>query len=298
MFGGIRDIKEALAAPVLVARLLAASRRPADPELAEEETVVYGPGPRQRVLVFHPGPRAPLRPGPIVAFLHGGGWSMGSPELFRFIGRFFAARGFSAFLPGFRLAPRHKYPAQLADVKAGLAAGMAAVLGRRDPAATESSRPRLALIGQSAGAQLAVIAAAEAARARGGAEQGASPEGLPAVDGLALLSGVLNFSLCQNHLVQHLIWQYVAAADWDTADPVRRAPEVASLPVLCIHGSADPLVEPENSLSFAAAVNACRPGQARVVLAEGMQHADFSLFLRWRPETDVLLNWLEDLAAR
>ena len=48
-------------------------------------------------------------------WLHGGGWTSGNPKTFRRLGCEFAARRFLTFLPDYRRAPRHQYPAALED---------------------------------------------------------------------------------------------------------------------------------------------------------------------------------------
>lgn len=93
-------------------------------------------------------------PASMVVFLHGGGWSMGDLGCYDFFMRDLCVRsGASILSVEYRLAPEHKYPAQLDD---GLAAvRWAASLARADP----GGPARIAVMGDSAGGNLAAVIA-------------------------------------------------------------------------------------------------------------------------------------------
>lgn len=78
-----------------------------------------------------------------LVYLHGGAFMAGSPRLYRSTARFFARAGFDVFVPAYRLAPKHRFPAALDDVTAAYER-LAARGGR------------LALAGDSAGGGLAL----------------------------------------------------------------------------------------------------------------------------------------------
>jgi acetyl esterase/lipase len=80
-----------------------------------------------------------------LVYLHGGGFLVGSPRLFRFVSRGFARAGFDVFTPAYRLAPEHVFPAALDDVFTAYKGLLAA--GPRQP---------IVLAGDSAGGGLAV----------------------------------------------------------------------------------------------------------------------------------------------
>ena len=84
---------------------------------------------------------------PVLYFLHGGAYIMGSPATHRRLISFIArSAGMRAVSPDYRLAPEHRYPAQLED---SLTVWRALVRGGLDPA-------RLAIGGDSAGGNLSV----------------------------------------------------------------------------------------------------------------------------------------------
>ncbi len=63
--------------------------------------------------------RAPHAAGsPVLLYLHGGGYFVGSPRTHRPITVSFAKSGFDVFVPDYRLAPEHPYPAAVDDGEA------------------------------------------------------------------------------------------------------------------------------------------------------------------------------------
>lgn len=84
---------------------------------------------------------------PIIYYLHGGAYIMGSPKTHkRLVSHIARAAGMRALLPDYRLAPEHRYPAQLED---SLRVWRALLKGGLDAS-------RFAIGGDSAGGNLAV----------------------------------------------------------------------------------------------------------------------------------------------
>jgi acetyl esterase len=103
--------------------------------------------------LFGPGGRAP-----VVIYVHGGGWALGSPEECEpFCRRLTLHSGWATLAPDYRLAPEHPYPAALEDIERVLAW----LRERGEDLGLDTSS--VALAGDSAGANLA---AAVALRAR------------------------------------------------------------------------------------------------------------------------------------
>ena len=82
----------------------------------------YGPDQAQYFLDFAPAPEKDR--GLVVVYLHGGGWDKGSPAFFTFIGQQLAREGYRCVMPGYRLVPKFRFPAQLEDVTAGTKAAL------------------------------------------------------------------------------------------------------------------------------------------------------------------------------
>ncbi len=91
-------------------------------------------------------------PHPLVVVVHGGSWRGGDKGTARAMSRLLAGRGFLVVDVRYRLAPAAIFPAAVADVKclAGLVCARAEL--RADPS-------RIALLGRSAGGQIALMAA-------------------------------------------------------------------------------------------------------------------------------------------
>ena len=97
----------------LYAPLLEAQRRDG---VHCERDLAYGPDVRHRLDVYRPlEARAPL---PVLVFLHGGGFIRGDKSARENIGQYFARQGFVVVVPGYRLAPAHRWPAGAEDVAA------------------------------------------------------------------------------------------------------------------------------------------------------------------------------------
>jgi acetyl esterase len=164
-----------LLAPDILAVVRAAeeSGGPAEPTVAElraahdrEAPALAGPGPRLASVadLVIPGPHGwiPLRAYaavaaralPVVAYLHGGGWTVGSIASFDAVARELAvASGALVVSVGYRLAPEHPFPVPVDEAAAALRwlAANAGSLG--------GDGARLAVAGDSAGANLAAVAA-------------------------------------------------------------------------------------------------------------------------------------------
>ncbi|MFB6285501.1 MAG: alpha/beta hydrolase [Candidatus Bipolaricaulia bacterium] len=68
---------------------------------------------RHALDVYQP---AGLNDAPVLIFVHGGGWSTGNKQIFSYIGRTFAERGYVTVVPNYRLSPTVQHPAHVRDV--------------------------------------------------------------------------------------------------------------------------------------------------------------------------------------
>jgi acetyl esterase/lipase len=99
----------------------------------------------------------PAGPGryPTVVQIYGGAWQRGEPGDEATAATVLAAQGFVVFAIDYRHAPQWQWPAQIEDVRAALA------WIRAHGPEYDADVSRLALLGRSAGAQLAMVAAYE-----------------------------------------------------------------------------------------------------------------------------------------
>ncbi len=90
---------------------------------------------------------------PVLLQIYGGAWQRGSPGDNASFASWFAARGYVVVAPDYRHAPGATWPAQIADVQSAIG------WVRAHAGELEADTTRIALLGRSAGAQLALVAA-------------------------------------------------------------------------------------------------------------------------------------------
>jgi acetyl esterase/lipase len=92
---------------------------------------------------------------PILVQIYGGAWQRGTPGDDSTFAKYFASRGHVVVAIDYRHAPQWKWPAQVQDVRSALG------WIRAHAAEYDGDASRLVLVGRSAGAQLALVAAYE-----------------------------------------------------------------------------------------------------------------------------------------
>jgi acetyl esterase/lipase len=90
---------------------------------------------------------------PSIIMIYGGAWQSGSPTQNAEFSRYMANQGYVVWAIAYRLAPRYQFPAQIEDVQSAIA------FIQQHAAEYETDPDRLALMGRSAGAHLAMLAA-------------------------------------------------------------------------------------------------------------------------------------------
>lgn len=199
--------------------------------------------------IYKPGYEYDLLPGILV--VHGGGWQGGSNKEFVALNAYLAARDYVVISIDYRLAPKWKFPAGRDDVLAAIA--YLKVYGREF--GVDASR--LAILGRSAGGQLALLAAYTA--------------GEPAIRGVISVYGPTDLKFGYDRpapkslidtrgVLEGYLGGSPAKADdaYFAASPINFVTPSAP-PTLLIHGLHDAHVSPEESERLEA-----RLSQARV----------------------------------
>jgi acetyl esterase/lipase len=116
--------------------------------------------------------------------------------------------------------------------------------------------------------------------------------------GLLLISGMLDFWYCQNKKGISMLKNYLGKPNrWPLGDPVRYIQGDERVPVLCLHGDEDLLVDKSNSISFVHKLNEKGPQVAELSLVKDWHHTDLAMmFLEPLPATERMLDWLEERA--
>lgn len=218
--------------------------------------IPYGPDPRQRFDLYVPDGATPQTP--VVVFVHGGSWDSGSKDIYRFVGQSFAAQGFILAVPNYRLYPQVTFPGFVQDgARAVAAIDRAASAGAHG---VPAGRHPIALMGHSAGAQIAALLAFDG---RYLAAAGSSRQRLSAFVGLA---GPYDFL----PLTEARYERVFPAPTRDQSQAVNYA-DGRGPATLLVHGTADTTVLPANSVSMADAIGAAG-GRVELRLFEGVNH--------------------------
>jgi acetyl esterase/lipase len=247
--------------------------------------VVYAEAAGTPLRFDHYRPLCAAEPAPAVVFVHGGGWVRGDPSQAAGNALHFARRGIATVAISYRLAPAHRFPAPLDDVRQGLR-WMRAHAGELgiDP-------ERIVLLGLSAGAHLAMLvhlAGSVAALAPDlPPDLRDVPETVRAVVGHY---GPYDLARRRSEMVDALLGPRAADAEWARlASPLSHAAG-ATAPVLLIHGTADQIVSwRESERMHAALREAGKPSE--LLLLEGAPHA---FQVEWRGEANQRANTTMD----
>jgi acetyl esterase/lipase len=100
--------------------------------------------------IYHP---AQVGKYPGIISIYGGAWQRGSPASDDNFNRYIAAQGYVVWAISYRHAPAYHFPTQLNDVRSALS------FIKNRAASHQTDLDRMAIIGRSAGAQLAMLAA-------------------------------------------------------------------------------------------------------------------------------------------
>lgn len=135
----------------LVACSAAAPLQSAAPAPKLEKNIVYGSPGGENLMFDFTRPTTGNGPFPLIIWLHGGGWRQGNRSDYHEGMLGFAKLGYAGATLQYRFAPKHKFPAQIEDLRMALAFLRAnAVKYKLDP-------NRIGVVGASAGGHLGLL---------------------------------------------------------------------------------------------------------------------------------------------
>ncbi len=205
----------------------------------------------------HPRKRAGRLPAVVV--IHGGGWVAGSRKAHRDLLQVLAARGYVAAGLSYRFAPRHRWPAQIHDVQAG-------VRWLRSRAALYGLNPeRIGAIGFSAGAHLAMLlGTVDADEGLGAEAASAKVQAVVSWFGPTDLSSP-DYPEAARRLIEGLLGP-ASAAGGGGASPVAYVSR-GDAPLLLLHGTLDAVVPVSQATRMGEALTrAGVPGEVRLLV--------------------------------
>lgn len=250
-----------------------------------EEGIVFGKGGTQTLKLDMTRPKTnpqKLGPFPALVFVHGGGWQAGNRGMFRSQMSHYSQAGIVCVTVDYRLAPKHKFPAQIEDVKC-------AVRWLRANAKKYNIDPnRIGAVGASAGAHLVALLGTTA-QDKLHEGNGGNPEQSSAVCAVIGLAGPYDLSVgYQNSVKQNpsegtavrsLLEEFLGGkpeqvpSQYRDASPVNFVKKGAP-PFLLVHGTADSLVPIEQAETFEKKLKASGV-EVEFLRVEGGTHSDF-----------------------
>lgn len=241
--------------------------------------IAYGTDPRQKLDIYVPADSSE-KPKPILVFFHGGSWRDGDRDGYGFLGRAFAAKGFVTIIADYRKIKQVRFPDFVDDAAAAIA------WAHRNSAEYGGDSGKLFVMGHSAGAHLAVLAALDS---RYLAKSGLGAEAIKGVIGIA---GPYDFMPFTSDATKY------AFGDWPNpkeTQPISFARGDAP-PMLLLTGDADDTVKPRNSIVLAAAITDVE-GRAALKIYPKIGHLDIIMsvarpFRTKAPVIDDVVNFI------
>ncbi|MGB6548522.1 MAG: alpha/beta hydrolase [Xanthobacteraceae bacterium] len=177
---------------------------------------------------------------PVIVFFYGGAWRSGNKGLYRYVAKALARRGYVAVVPDYRIYPQACYPEFLQD-------GAQVVRWVKDNIGRFGGDPdKIFLKGHSAGAHIAAMLAIDGRWLR---QVGLSPG--RDIAGLIGIAGPYDYLPLRDETLKVIF----GGADRPETQPIFHVTPGAP-PSLLITGGRDRLVEPGNSVRFAARLTA------------------------------------------
>ncbi len=245
--------------------------------IREELDVVYGHAGGEDLQLDLFAPKDAPGPFAAVVVLHGGGWAKGSREVVRPIAAALAAQGYVTASVGYRLAPRHKFPAQIQDAKCAVR------WLRANAERCHIDSQHIGALGFSAGAHLALLLGLT--DANDGLEgTGGNPEQSSRVQAVINISGPTDLTQpLWPDATRLVLADFLGGSREQLPGTYRAASPVSYIhrgapPVLTIHGTADSVVPYEQAELLHSALRKARV-PSRLTALHGRDHGD-----NWSPK--------------
>ena len=228
--------------------------------------VSYGSLARQAMDIYKAD--TPKAGSPVIVFIHGGSWSEGSKDIYKFLAEGFTKDGYDIAVPNYRLYPEAVYPAMLED-----SAKAVAYIAAQYP-----DRP-LVVMGHSAGAYNTLMVSLN--KDYLAAESVSVCERIAGVISLAAPTGV--YELKKEPLIT------IFPDRFQKDDAPLTYVNAPSPKLFVMNGGDDTTVGPKNAEQLAAKVKA-RGGKAELKIYDGVNHTEAVQFLSRRFDSKAALK--------
>ena len=249
------------------------------------DNIAYGEAPLQKLSLHIPPSATESTPAPVLVFFHGGRWSDGYKEQYKFVSDAFVQEGYIVALADYRKYPDVKFPAFVEDAAAALA------WVHNNIGEYHGDTARLYLAGHSSGAHMAALVATDPQYL------GAHDLNRDIIAGFAGLSGPYAF----------------VPEEPDLKDmfgpperyPLMRAPNYVDggqPPMLLLHGLDDETVVLKNAEKLRDAIEG-EGGQVTLKTYEGIDHIETVGSLMWfwsykAPVKEDMLEFFQQAKAK
>jgi acetyl esterase/lipase len=225
---------------LLVAAPLALARQE-KAEVLFEKDVVYGTGGGEELKLNLARPKEASGPLPCIVFIHGGGWAAGNKDGHNAQIQEVARKGCISATVGYRFAPKHRFPAQIEDVKCAIR------FLRANAERYSIDKDRIGAVGFSAGAHLSMLLGTMD-KGDGLEGEGGNPDQSSKVNAVVAWFGPTDFSTKDwPDASRKLVEQFLGGTLEEKPDVFKRASPVTYVnagdaPTLIIQGTKDRLV--------------------------------------------------------
>ena len=241
-------------------------------------------GNHRRQYFLHCQPKNGATKKQVIIYYHGGGWSLGSPEMFRVNAQFFVNQGYEVFMPSYRRIPFYRYPA----IREDLSTTLQQIVKMKQ--AEGDNDLKIILGGMSAGGNLVALMLYDKIALK---KLGLTPN---LFSGILLCGAPLDLSQMQKSPV---LWSYAGHKDSDTfrqASPIEHLVGDEQTPILCIHGKKDGLVFYPSAANFIAKIKKQNPHLLQsIILPEGTHLDTGSWNFHDNELRRQLIAWLKTL---
>lgn len=225
---------------------------------SKAEDISYGPLARQALDIYKAD--SPKASAPVIVFIHGGSWTEGSKDIYKFLAEGFTKDGYDVVVPNYRLYPETKYPGMIEDSAKAIAF-----------AAQQYPGKPLVVMGHSAGAYNTLMVMLDPQYAKG-----AGLDLCNRVAGAVSLSGPTGIIPLDSEPYITIFPDRFTGSDAPLNNVSSPSP-----PILFGHGLDDTTVYPQNSQALADKIKT-RGGKSMVKTYEGMNHIEAVQFLSRR----------------
>jgi acetyl esterase/lipase len=262
-------MKRTLALICLVASLGWAQEKKTPEDILFEKDVVYGKGAGEDLKLNIARPKGQEGRLPCIVFIHGGGWAAGNKDGHNPQIQEYARKGWVSATVGYRFAPKHRFPAQVEDVKCAVR------FLRANAEQYGIEKNRIGAVGFSAGAHLSMMLGTME-KDDGLEGEGGSPEESSKVNCVVAWFGPTDFTIRDWPAASHkIIDEFLGGPMEEREEVCRRASPITyvkpgSAPMLLIQGTKDPLVPyTQVNRMVEALAKAGVPGRADLILGAG-----------------------------